>query len=259
MRKRVSTVAGFVIAAAIWPSAAGAAPPRATHAQLLPDLVTMPVTDVRIQKGPGVKRLRFSNTIENIGVGPLELFPVANDCNGNGDVTDDRTAMQQPYVDTNDDGVFERSSDQPSGTPIVVGCYVFHPAHDHWHLKDFARYELHRWSSKGVVVSSREKVSFCVGDDFAVQPGLPGSPRMPYYTACTADSTTGLSIGWADLYGSDLQGQSLDIRGLAEGRYCLVSTADADGHILESDATNDVATLRIRIHGSNLVNTGLGC
>jgi hypothetical protein len=256
--RRSAAIALAVAVAVLWPSAAGAAP-RVAHAQLLPDLVTLPLSDLRIQKAPGVKRLRFSNTIANTGVGPLELYPVANDCNGNGDFTDDRTAMEQPYVDSNDDGVFERSSDQPSGTPIVVGCYVFHPAHDHWHLEDFARYELHRWSSSGAVVAARRKVSFCVGDDYVAQPGLPGSPRKPYYTECTNDSTIGLSIGWADFYGADLQGQSLDIRGIADGRYCLVSTADPDGHILESDPTNNVATLRIRIKGSTLIDTGLGC
>jgi hypothetical protein len=258
MRRAGAIVTAAVLIVLLWPAAATAAP-RATHARLLPDLVTMPLTDLRIQKAPGVKRLRFSNTIANTGVGPLELYPVANDCNGNGDFTDDRTAMEQPYVDSNDDGVFERRSDQPSGAPIAVGCYVFHPAHDHWHLQDFARYELHRWSSNGAVVASALKVSFCVGDDYVAQPNLPGSPRKPYYVECGSESTTGLSIGWADWYPSNLQGQALDIRGVANGRYCLVSAADPDGHILESDATNNVTTLRIRINGTDLIDTGLGC
>ena len=46
---------------------------------------------------------------------------------------------------------------------------------------------------------------------------------------------TGLSIGWADYYGSTLPGQELDIRGLPDGRYCLRNEADPADRLDESD------------------------
>jgi hypothetical protein len=186
------------------------------------------------------------------------MYPVRDDCNGDGDFSNDRTAYQQPYVDTNGDGIFERSVDQP-GAAFPVGCFVFHAAHDHWHFEDFARYELHARTRDGALVASTEKVSFCVLDNILAFPNVPGARARPYYGECHRSSTVGLSVGWGDIYTQELQGQALDITGLARGRYCLVSTADPDARITESDDTDNVRALRLRIRGTQVSTTGRTC
>jgi hypothetical protein len=216
---------------------------------LRPNLVTLAFGDVSIQRSDGVRELRFSNTIGNRGPGVLELLPVADDCDGDGDPQDDRSAYQRVYGDTDGDGVFTRGVDQPAGERFV-GCMIFHPQHDHWHLEDVARYVLAK-PATGRVVALADKVSFCVRDSFVAW-SLPGTPTQPYFGDCTQDGTTGMSVGWADLYAADLYGQSLDISGLADGRYCLRSLADPSRRIAERRDDDNRRSLLLRIRGSTV-------
>ena len=105
----------------------------------------------------------------------------------------------------------------------MIGCFIFHPQHNHWHFEEFERYELRRIKS-GKVLASSEKVSFCLLDTgtFGSFPGTPG----PHYGPCNEDVTMGLSVGWYDIYQSNLFGQELDVRGIPAGRYCLAMAAD---------------------------------
>jgi hypothetical protein len=231
------------------PSAADPPLERTGTHVLRPNLVTLPFADVSIERAPGVRNLRFSNTVGNRGPGVLELYPVVDDCDGDGDPQDDRSAYQRIYGDTDGDGVFTRGVDQPVAERFV-GCMFFHPEHDHWHLEDFARYVLARASS-GRVVAVADKVSFCVRDSLSAWT-LPGTPAQPYFGECTQDGTTGMSVGWADLYAADLFGQSLDIRGVPDGRYCLSSLTDPPRRIAERRDDDNRRTLPIRIRGSSV-------
>ena len=158
-----------------------------------------PITGLRLETNAGVHMLRFSTIVGNRGPGVLELRPEADDCNGNGDFDDDRSAFQRIYMDTNGNGSYD-DGDQ-FARDVFAGCSYFHPEHHHWHFEEFARYELVRPGS-GKVVRESDKVSFCVRDSIRFG-HLPGSPTSPNYGECTQDSTSGLSIGWSDYYGWD--------------------------------------------------------
>jgi len=238
--------------------AASSPPPAAARAggsapELLPDVVVRPITEIRIKKRTGVKLLRFASIIGNAGAGVVELKPDAprnsarNDCDGDGDPLNDRKAFQRIYRDTDGDGVFTRGVDEVLERRFA-GCSVFHPAHDHWHFEEFARYRLVKPKTKRIVASS-EKVSFCVRDSIRFGPTMPGSPFPAHYGTCTQDSVTGLSIGWADYYGSTLPGQELDVRGLPDGRYCLRNEADPADRLRESDDGNNGRSTLLRIKG----------
>ena len=109
------------------------------------------------------------------------------------------------------------------------------------------------------VVASSEKVSFCVRDSIRFDRNLPGSPGFPHYENCTQDSTSGLSIGWADYYGSTLPGQELDVRGLADGRYCLRTEADPTDRLDEMDELNNDRATLVHIRGREVRDLGQGC
>jgi hypothetical protein len=238
----------LLVASAATGADGGISEPVRGDAVLRPNLVTLPFGDVSVERSPGVRELRFSNTVGNRGPGVLELLPVADDCDGDGDPQDDRSAYQRVYGDTDGDGVFTRGVDQPA-VERFVGCMLFHPEHDHWHLEDFARYVL--TAATGRVVAVADKVSFCVRDSLAAWT-LPGTPSQPYFGECTQDGTTGMSVGWADLYAADLSGQSLDIRGVAAGRYCLRSIADPSRRIAERRDDDNRRSLLLRIRGSTV-------
>ena len=137
---------------------------------------------------------------------------------------------------------------------------VFHPAHGHWHLENFARYELKPIDGNGNVgtaVAASTKVSFCIIDVHHPFPTLPGSPGAKYYTQCDRNSTLGISIGWSDEYHSTLADQYIVITNVPDGIYCLVSTADPLGNrhatpprgFAELSRTNNAAGVKITITG----------
>lgn len=236
-------------AAALLPSATGSAE---ASRDLLPDLVTRVPAKVFVQTGKHGRRVvRFSNEIVNVGIGPLELRPRVGDCNRNGKLGDDRTSYQRIYRDTDGDTRFTRGIDIRFRTR-PAGCTRFHPAHKHWHFDALAEYRLYELSAYGSIdppVVAGKKVSSCVLDTKRRLPKAPGSPRRKYYGSCRRDSVGGISIGWGDLYGSRVSGQDLEISTLADDVYCLVSRADPENRILESNERNNVRTTRILLTG----------
>ena len=246
-----------VISAAPTPAVAGDDP------ALLPDVVLRPITEIRIQKRKGVKLLRFASVIGNAGEGVVELRPdplaksATNDCDDDGDPLNDRKAFQRIFGDTDGDGVFTRGVDTVLDQRFA-GCSIFHVEHDHWHFEEFARYRLVKPKTEQVVASS-EKVSFCVRDSIRFDGTLPGSPGFLHYGDCTEESVTGLSIGWADYYGSTLPGQELDVRGLPDGRYCLRNVADPTDRLDELDERNNGRSTLLRIRGRDVRDLGEPC
>lgn len=249
---------GAIAASAPTPAVAGGGDPA-----LLPDVIVRPLAEIRIQKAAGVKLLRFASIIGNQGAGVVELKPdstarsAENDCDGDGDPLNDRKAFQRIFGDTDGDGVFTRGTDTVLSKRFA-GCSIFHVAHDHWHFEEFARYRLVKPKTEAVMASS-EKVSFCVRDSIRFDGGLPGSPGFVHYGNCTQDSITGLSVGWADYYGSTLPGQELDIRGLADGRYCLRNEADPTDRLDESDEGNNGRSTLVRIRGREVTDLQQVC
>jgi hypothetical protein len=66
------------------------------------------------------------------------------------------------------------------------------------------------------------------------------------YGTCTY-GRQGLSVGWVDVYDHYLPGQSIDISGVPDGVYALISTADPFNLIQESDESNNAAVVYLEI------------
>ena len=214
----VAGLSGAVIGLLVWSSPpAGSAPGD----ELLPDLRVEQPGEIYIAKGKKAVRLRTSNSVSNVGAGPLEIYSGDEDdlCGAGGVRT-----FQRIFEDTvNTPGYFNRKNpaEAESFETVDSGCSRYHPAHDHWHFDNFARYTLVR-ESNGAIVGKSKKVSFCVIDTGRPHPGLPGSPGESYYPqdpeggnpqfpTCSATSVDGLSIGWEDTYGAALPGQGINI------------------------------------------------
>ena len=224
---------------------------------LLPDLLTARPTKIYVKvTRRGRRLLRFPNEVVNVHVGPLELRPRPDDCDGDGVVRNDRTAYQRIYRDGNGDGRFTRGVDVRFRVSRA-GCTAFHPEHRHWHFEALAEYALYALAgdgSLGPLVSGGRKVSSCVVDTNRRRPRLPGSPPRRFYgpggTGCKRDSVGGISIGWGDRYGARVTGQHLDTTGVPDGVYCLVSRADPEDRIVESDDENNERTTRVTLRGN---------
>lgn len=203
---------------------------------LLPDLQTLSPTRLQITYSSytDTTLLRLTNSVWNSGYGPLELW---------GKISDDGLSHQVVQR------VFDRNGDYQERE---VGEFIFHPGHNHWHLDSFALYELWSLQSDGTldqVVATSDKVSYCLRDIHR-EPHPDQATYMGYGTC--SYGRQGLSVGWADVYDYYLPGQSIDISGLPDGSYALISTADPFNLIQETDETNNAAVLFLEIEGRSL-------
>lgn len=204
--------------------------PTKASALLYPDLRTLPARDLRFDTetidGSVHIVLRFSNTVGNFGQGPLELIAGAN-------VSDTQKVVIQRIYD--DAGGY---IDEPAGH------LVWHAEHGHWHLENFARYEL--WTSLNGVPQAPtdkkgQKASFCVIDTTRLK-NVAGGPKQPVYTTCGWVRPQGLSVGWGDTYPYYLYEQWIDLgtTPLADGEYAIRSIADPGNRLNEGGTISGV-------------------
>jgi Lysyl oxidase len=266
VRLAVATALGSVLGCVLLLAIASSPGARAGSPGLLPDLVTMGIkrSDIVVEKRGRHRFLRLSNTVGNRGTAPLDI--TRGDPGEFGDCADGEwEAVQRLFADENSNGYIDGAeSHGPPADELPFGCMRFHdaPGHLHWHVLDFARYQLRR-ARTGKLIESK-KVGFCVIDTEQPFPKLPGTPEKPYYPqdgGCggldkegqpTPPDSEGLSIGWADVYFFGLPGQSLEITKLRRGRYCLISKADPTGLIAESDDSNNTHTVRLKLRPRKL-------
>ena len=57
----------------------------------------------------------------------------------------------------------------------------------------------------------------------------------------------GISVGWNDVYGSGLNGQSINVTGIPNGDYWLEDVADPLGAVQESNETNNATRVAITL------------
>jgi Lysyl oxidase len=90
---------------------------------------------------------------------------------------------------------------------------------------------------------------------------LPGAPSASVYGGCgTAGdlrASTGLSVGWGDLYPAGIAFQWIDITGLKSGRYRLRATADPADWFAETN-TNNSTWVDLRLTSSGIRGVAYG-
>lgn len=221
----------------------GTTPVRSTRAAepVYPDLVTaapwgLKIDTAKLDDGKTHYLLRFNNQVENFG-GPFEI--VAN-------LDESRDLLQNVY-DANDNGavVINRK---------IAADLIFHPTHNHFHITDFANYELYVKAASGTYRKTTRyaaKTTFCILDSVKVDPT---STSRPAYNQCDARKQ-GLSHGWGDIYIASLPDQWIDLgtKMLVDGDYALHSTADPRNRIMESRDDNNTAVTRFSIVNGALV------
>lgn len=211
-------------------------PTAAEDPLLLPDLMTNPPAGLAIRRYGNGRVLRFTNAVWNDGQGPLELFGEPDPASGTIRV------VQRAYT----------ASGVVAEWP--VGVFTFHPNHLHWHLDGFVVYELWSVDSGGdldQLVTSSGKLSYCLIDSDVVDRDNPLRPSGRQYSGC-GRARQGLSVGWGDTYLSYLDGQSLPLDDVPDGRYALVSAANANKALKEARISNNIGMVYVDISGYQL-------
>lgn len=108
----------------------------------------------------------------------------------------------------------------------------------------------------GTQKRSSQKTTFCIIDTTRLGDSTLVPAGNQTYTRCGQNDMTGLTVGWGDRYGWDLAGQEIDLNGLPDGYYWLVSTADFQQRLIETDETNNCAAAKIEIRGTSVYDRG---
>lgn len=202
-----------------------------------PNLQARPAQDLSSTKIGNRTRLRFSTVTQNVGPAPLELR--------GGEIVNGRSKQR----------VYQRfyAAGEPVGTPVAelpVGAFVYHPQHRHFHLENYALYELIPVDAANQSIQKRtsSKTSFCVQDTLKIDWTMPlyGVDQTRHYIDCNG-SLQGMSRGWADRYGYQLAGQEIDTTGLPPGHYVLRITVNPARNLYETDWTDNVSEVTISL------------
>lgn len=206
----------------------------AEHAPL-PDLDQAVPAAVTIHREGDRVLLAFASAVDNVGPGPLVIH-----------------------------GERERGAPTMSVRQVLGGDsvpvraelrYVRAQTHAHWHLIGFERYELRDARGRRVVLA--RKAGFCLGDryDSHRSQRSPGEPRTPVWTdECgrhrpgLLELDEGISPGYGDDYAPVLEGQYVDVTGLA-GRFVLVHLVNPERTLREASYENNAASVALRLDG----------
>ncbi len=199
--------------------------------------------------------LRFDNELANVGAGELTLR-----FRWDGTEAVSNCQMQQ-VVHWTDGHVTYRGA----------GPCTFHVQHGHFHYRNMGRFYLYAVDPRGLrdrfPTTESKKVGFCAIDVDYFGFGRPDTaPRVNSFPTCNVPSQAqgvnsaqagvweymGIGRGWGDIYTWDLPSQYIEISGVPDGVYDLVSVANPDHGLLVGSSRGADSATRIRLRGSTV-------
>jgi hypothetical protein len=232
----VKTLAAAVLALAI----ASCEGTSERPSEVLPDLDQVAPRSLSVVLEDGREHLVFISAVKNVGRGKLVI------AGRRGETLEPEMSARQ-VVSLADGGTAEYLL-------RLRLQYVVSETHEHWHLLDFERYELH--TTAGDSLGRDRKTGFCLGDRYDARGSvrIPGEPPRAVWTQnCGKDQPErlrilqGISPGYGDDYVPRLEGQYVDITDVPAGRYVLVHRANPEGDVRESNYGNNAASVLLRL------------
>ena len=241
---RIAATVACVASLAVWFST-GLAQDRPP--EYLPDLdeqapSKLTVKQVAGRDGPRF-RLGFRSASVNIGKGPLFIRA--------------RRTVRQPRRLLAEQAVALRNGRTTTYPRVGWLRYERFKDHEHWHMLGYARYELRR--PGGALARPDLKQGFCLADSFGLDRDRVPDPPAAVYEVGHRDTDCdkrrprsdyveeGISVGWGDDYDPHLEGQQIDVTGLAAGAYVLVHRVNTERRLRELRYDNNDASVRLRL------------
>jgi hypothetical protein len=210
---------------------------QVTGAELLPDLRQEPPSQVAVRRDGARVVLVFRSAVGNVGPGPL--------------IVNGRRARGERLMTATQELV--RADGSVTRVPLATRLKYQPGGHNHWHFLGFDRFDL-RSPSTGARVARSNKVGFCLGSRYQMQPPVPGTQPVPVinhncgrFRPGLMTMRMGIDVGYADDYAAFVEFQYIDITRVRPGRYLLAHQADPDQRLLVGDRADDVAYALIRL------------
>ncbi len=148
---------------------------------------------------------------------------------------------------------FDAGAHNQGDHDVVIGRPAHHASdfeysvcHDHFHYAAFVAYTL--VDDAGAPVATGHKQGFCLEDTVAIDGSDPSTPQDGRYTC----QVQGLSTGWADIYGDELDCQWIDVTEVPPGDYTLRLTVNPDGTVPETDLGNNTIEVPVTVAATDL-------
>ncbi len=231
-----------------------------TNCDLLPDMTaSAQIIAAQHTETPGL--LTLSNATPNIGWGPMEIHG-SNSCwcdtvsvACSTPICPDGSYPKQKLKQT----IYHKNNGViTSYDTLTTGMMSYHPTHGHIHVDNWAEFTLRTATSNPdattwPIVSAGTKMSFCLinlGDctsDYGYcRDGNAGPimtmadiPNSPFGMVSGCGTDQGIYVGNLDIYSQGMAGMSIDLTGVCNGDYYIVSITDPDNDFVESDETNN--------------------
>jgi hypothetical protein len=141
----------------------------------------------------------------------------------------------------------------------------YHPGHGHVHVDNWAEFTLRTQTAdpnplNWPIAGSGSKVSFCLinlgdctsdygycrdtNDNVITMADIPNAP-FGVVSGCGLDQ--GIYTGMLDIYSSGLPGMFIDLTGVCNGNYYIVSVTDPDNNFLETNDNNNWAIVPVTL------------
>lgn len=221
--------------------------------RMLPNIVTYapvqigvePCQEIEGREQGATRCLRLGNAIGNTGDGPLQVvLPPAD-----GVLTAAGMGAFDQRVLLRDGGHEDHE----------VGNADIHLTHGHFHYDGFARFSLYghdlETGLRGDLAAEHKKSGFCFLDWGRMDDGEPEGGHYAEDDCLVPGTdgwTMGVTAGWFDFYWASLTDQYIDIAGVPDGVYELVSEADWSDSLVETDEGDNSASAVLRITGDEV-------
>lgn len=235
-------------------------PDGSTDCDLLPDMTASAmIIAAQHTETPGL--LTLSNATPNIGWGPMEIHgsnscwcdTVTVPCSTS--ICPDGSYPRQKLKQT----IYHRSGSViTSRDTLTQGEMSYHPSHGHIHVDNWAEFTLRKPTSNPdattwPIISTGSKISFCLinlGDcssdygycrdgNYGTVVSRTDLPNAGFGSVSGCGTDQGIYVGNLDVYSEGLAGMSIDLTGICNGDYYIVSITDPDNNFIESNETNN--------------------
>ncbi|MEO5645765.1 MAG: PKD domain-containing protein [Bacteroidia bacterium] len=246
---------------------------------MLPDMIaTADIITQQHTETPGL--ITLSNATPNIGWGPMEIHgsnycwcdsvsvPCSTVTCPNGD------SPTQQLLQT----IYHKNGNTITSHDILTpGTMSYHPSHGHIHVNNWAAFSLRKEDTTLAspldwpIIAQGAKVSFCLinlGDctsDYGWCKDTLGNtitmaniPNSPFGLVSGCGTDQGIYTGNLDIYSEGLPGMNIDLTGVCNGNYYIISITDPNNDFVETNEDNNWVAVPITLtQQHNPIGSGL--
>lgn len=218
---------------------------------------------------PGI--LHMGNATPNIGWGPMEIR-ASNNCWCDTVPVNCATTTTCPNGDPVTQQLLQRVYHKSGGSisyydTLTPGSMSYHPTHGHVHINNWSEFTLRTMdptesdARNWPIVARGSKVSFCLINlgDCSTDLGwcrdtlnniltMDSIPNAPFGLVSGCGTEQGIYTGMLDIYSSGLPDMYIDLPGVCNGSYYVVSETDPDNNFLETNDNNNWVAVPITLN-----------